>query len=113
MALSQRETPRTEPPTLSAAPAGQDRLGRLRERFLRGQREVCIERARYLTESYRQTEGQPAVLRRARALEHILRQLTVRIDPDELIVGRITGKALGAGVYPEGVAGRIRCGAPT
>jgi pyruvate formate-lyase/glycerol dehydratase family glycyl radical enzyme len=104
MTLSQRETPRAE----STRPdAGQDRVGRLRERFLRGQREICIERARYLTESYRASEGQPAVLRQARALEHILRHMTVRIDPDELIVGSITGKRLGAGVYPEGVAGRL------
>ena len=108
MALSQRETPRAEPPS----PDSQDRVGRLRERFLRGRREVCIERARYLTESHRQSEGQPAVLRRARALEHILRHLTVRIDPDELIVGSITGKPLGAGVYPEGVAGRILADLP-
>jgi pyruvate formate-lyase/glycerol dehydratase family glycyl radical enzyme len=103
MALSQRETA----PALGAAPAGLDRVGRLRERFLRGQREICVERARYLTESYRQSEGQPAVLRQARALDHIVRHLTVRIDPDELIVGSITGKPLGAGVYPEGIAGRI------
>jgi len=84
-----------------------DRVDRLRERFLRGQREVCVERARYLTESYRQTEGQPAVLRQARALEHILGHISVRIEPDELLVGNVTGKPLGAGIYPEGVAGRI------
>ncbi|UCH85982.1 MAG: SCP2 sterol-binding domain-containing protein, partial [Dehalococcoidia bacterium] len=84
-----------------------DRVDRLRERFLRGQREVCVERARYLTESYRQTEGQPAVLRQARALEHILGQISVRIEADELLVGNVTGKPLGAGIYPEGVAARI------
>jgi formate C-acetyltransferase len=106
MAFSQRETPRADPPHPDDTP-GEDRVARLRERFLRGQREICIERARYLTESYRQSEGQPAVLRQAQALEHILRHLTVRIDPDEPIVGSITGKPLGAGVYPEGVAGRI------
>jgi pyruvate formate-lyase/glycerol dehydratase family glycyl radical enzyme len=106
MALSQREIARTEPPE-QTMPAGQDRVSRLRERFLHGQRQVCIERARYLTESHRLSEGQPAVLRQARALEHILRHLTVRIEPDELIVGSITGKPLGAGVYPEGVAGRL------
>jgi len=108
MALSQRETP----PPPDAAPGHQDRVSRLRERFLRGRREICIERARYLTESYRQSEGQPAVLRQAKALEHILRHLTVRIDPDELIVGSITGKRLGAGVYPEGVPGRILADLP-
>jgi formate C-acetyltransferase len=103
MALSQRDAPRPEQPRT----AGPDRVERLRERFLRGRREVCIERARYLTQSYRQSEGQPAVLRQARALEYILLHLTVRIDPDELIVGNITGKPLGAGVYPEGVGARV------
>jgi formate C-acetyltransferase len=92
---------------VAAVTSAGDRVARLRERFLRGQREVCIERARYLTESYRRTEGQPAVLRQARALEHILSRITVRIEPDELLVGNVTGKALGAGIYPEGIAGRI------
>jgi pyruvate formate-lyase/glycerol dehydratase family glycyl radical enzyme len=100
-----------EPPkpraTDTAAPTGGDRVDRLRDRFLFGQKEVCVERARYLTESYRQTEGQPAVLRQARALEHILGHISVRIEPDELLVGNVTGKRLGAGVYPEGIAGRI------
>src|SRR4030042_716302 len=107
MTVSQRKTPRADPPPPDGTPAGEDRVSRLRERFLRGQRQICIERARYLTESCRQSEGQPAVLRQARALEHILRHLTVRIEPDELVVGSITGKPLGAGVYPEGVAGRL------
>ena len=31
-----------------------------------------LQRSRYLTESYRATEGQPMVLRRARSLENIL-----------------------------------------
>jgi len=93
--------------TVAAVTSAGDRVARLRERFLRGQREVCIERSRYLTESYRRTEGQPAVLRQARALEHILSRITVRIEPDELLVGNVTGKALGAGIYPEGIAGRI------
>ena len=34
-----------------------------------------LERARLLTESYKQTEGEPMVLRRAKALEHILEHI--------------------------------------
>ena len=98
---------RPEPSEAAAAASVGDRVDRLRERFLRGRLEVCVERARYLTESYRQTEGQPAVLRQARALEHILTHVSVRIEPDELLVGNLTGKPLGAGIYPEGIAGRI------
>ncbi|KPJ50228.1 MAG: hypothetical protein AMJ38_02100, partial [Dehalococcoidia bacterium DG_22] len=101
------KAPRPEASEAVAAVSVGDRVDRLRERFLRGQREVCVERARYLTESYRQTEGQPAVLRQARALEHILGHMSVRIEPDELLVGNVTGKPLSAGIYPEGIAGRI------
>jgi pyruvate formate-lyase/glycerol dehydratase family glycyl radical enzyme len=87
--------------------AAKSRVERLREQFLRGRRQVCIERARYLTASYRRTEGQPAVLRQARALEHTLANISVRIEPDELLVGNVTGRPLGAGLYPEGIARRI------
>ncbi len=107
LAEEKAEAPVADTAEPVAIATGGDRVDRLRERFLRGQREVCVERARYLTESYRQTEGQPAVLRQARALEHILGHMTVRVESDELLVGNVTGKPLGAGVYPEGVAGRI------
>jgi pyruvate formate-lyase/glycerol dehydratase family glycyl radical enzyme len=83
------------------------RVERLLERRLRTQPEVCIERARYYTESMRQTEGEPQVVRQAKALAQVLENLTVRIEPDELIVGAITSKALGAGVYPEGIGTRV------
>jgi formate C-acetyltransferase len=45
------------------------------------------ERLRLVTESYRQTEGQPAVLRRARALAHILAHNGIRLSPEDRIAG--------------------------
>jgi formate C-acetyltransferase len=84
-----------------------NRVERLLEQRLRTRPEVCIERARFYTDSMRETEGQPPVIRQARALAHVLENLTVRIEPEELIVGSITGKLLGGGVYPEGVGARV------
>jgi pyruvate-formate lyase len=46
-----------------------------------------IVRNRLLTESYKATEGEPMVLRRAKALAHILRNLPVYIMPHERMVG--------------------------
>jgi formate C-acetyltransferase len=83
------------------------RVGRLLERRLRTRPEVCVERARYYTASMRQTEGEPQVIRQAKALAHVLDNLTVHIEPDELIVGAITSKVLGGGVYPEGIGARV------
>lgn len=48
---------------------------------------ICIERPRYLTESYRMTEGDPMVIRRAKALAHILDNMSIYIQPWERIVG--------------------------
>ncbi len=62
---------------------------------------VCVERARLITESYQQTEGEPAPIRRGKAFSHLLKHMTVRIYPDELIVGRPTSKVRGGSISPE------------
>jgi formate C-acetyltransferase len=46
-----------------------------------------VVRNRLFTESYKETEGQPVVLRRAKALAHILGNLPVFVTPYERIVG--------------------------
>ena len=46
-----------------------------------------IVRNRLLTESYKATEGEPMVLRRAKALSHILRNMSIFIVPNSRIVG--------------------------
>ena len=83
------------------------RVERLLERRLRTRPEVCVERARYYTASMKETAGEPQVIRQAKALAHVLANLTVHIEPDELIVGAITGAVLGGGVYPEGIGARV------
>src|SRR5512135_3069717 len=49
---------------------------------------VALERAVYFTESFKATEGQPLVLRWAKALKNIAEKISVAIFDDELIVGR-------------------------
>ena len=76
------------------------RIRQLRSAML-VQPSVCVERARLITESYRQTEGEPAPIRRGKAFAHLLRHMTVRIYPRELIVGRPTSKVRGGSISPE------------
>ncbi len=64
-----------------------ERLTRIKERLLHNEHEIDIERARYTTQSYRETEGQPMPIRRAKMLLHLVRQMSITIEPDELIVG--------------------------
>lgn len=63
--------------------------------------EIESSRARLLTESYRQTEDQPIILRRAKAFEHILKYIPIIIREDELIVGSTTIAPRGCQTYPE------------
>jgi pyruvate formate-lyase/glycerol dehydratase family glycyl radical enzyme len=60
-----------------------------------------LERAKLLTESYKQTEGKPMVLRRALGLKHILKNMTIYIRPEELIVGNFASTPDSVVHYPE------------
>ncbi|MCG8617086.1 MAG: glycyl radical protein [Desulfobacterales bacterium] len=62
---------------------------------------ITVDRARLLTESFKITEGRPVVLRWARALEHILENIDIHIQADELIVGRCGPPGRYGILYPE------------
>ncbi len=63
---------------------------------------VTLDRGLLFTESLKTTEGQPLVLRWAKALKRFVEQVPVTIFPDELIVGRPnTWLGRWAIVYPE------------
>jgi formate C-acetyltransferase len=82
-------------------PGPTPRVEAIRERFISITPEICVERAQLITESYKETEDQPILIRRARALEKILAGMTIFIQPDEVIVGNQCTKARSAPVYPE------------
>ena len=77
------------------------RITRLIDSLFEKMPEIEADRAVLLTESYKMTEGQPMVMRRAEAFAHILRNLPVTIREDELIVGASAKKARGCQVFPE------------
>ena len=56
---------------------------------------ICIEKVRLMTESYRQTEGEPEVIRRAKALAHTLDNITIFMQDGELLVGNGASKYMG------------------
>ncbi|MBN2062363.1 MAG: formate C-acetyltransferase [Deltaproteobacteria bacterium] len=56
---------------------------------------MCIEKVRLITESYRQTEGEPEILRRAKAIAHTLSNITIFIRDGELIVGNGASRYMG------------------
>lgn len=63
---------------------------------------VDVKRAKYFTESMKETEGQPLVLRYALAMKHLAEKLPVYIEEGQLLVGRVgTDKGRYGLLYPE------------
>ena len=65
-----------------------------RARLLSAEHWLCVERAQLYTEAHRATVGAHPSWRAARACEHIFRGMTVRIEPDELLVGNRSSKLI-------------------
>jgi pyruvate-formate lyase len=75
-------------------------MEKLSAKIRRGGFPLCIEKARLITESFKQTEGEPAIIRYAKAYSHMLENIPVLIDNDELFVGEGASKTWGAEIDP-------------
>jgi pyruvate formate-lyase/glycerol dehydratase family glycyl radical enzyme len=78
------------------------RIERLKTEMQNETRYVSMEQARIVTEIYKETEGEPTNIRRAKSLAEALRKIPIRIDSGELIVGNRTPGIQGGVVFPEG-----------
>lgn len=77
------------------------RITRLVEHLYAKMPVVESARAKLITESYMETEGQPIITRRAEAFAHILRNIPIIIRDEELIVGSSTIAPRGCQTFPE------------
>ena len=78
-----------------------DRIPRLVENLYKKMPEIESARAILITESYKETENEPIIIRRAKAFEHILKNIPIIIREEELIVGSTTIAPRGCQTYPE------------
>ncbi len=78
-----------------------ERGQRLRNRVISAIPHICIERARLVTRSYRETEGEHILVRRTKAFDAVLREISVYILDDELIVGHMASLQRSAPLFPE------------
>lgn len=78
-------------------PKYMERIKRLKNRVLGTRPEMDLENARILTEGFQEAEGEPLVVRKAKAFRKQCREKTVTIWDDELIVG-CSGSKIRAGI---------------
>ncbi|NHV10567.1 formate C-acetyltransferase [Cronobacter turicensis] len=78
-----------------------NRIQRLKDALFAHPREISLERALLYTASHQQTEGEPVILRRAKATAYILDHVDIAIRDDELIAGNRTVKPRAGIVSPE------------
>ena len=71
-------------------------VARMKERLLAAPYEICMARARYFTEVYRETEEMDPALRNALALKRTLARQKIEIYADERLAGSKTEKFLAA-----------------
>jgi len=79
----------------------EERWINLKNRLLSAKPELESERARIITKSYRETEGESFIIRRAKALKALLEEMTILITDDELIVGNRSIKPRAVPVFTE------------
>jgi len=84
------------------------RTRKLNEEVLAVNPEICIERARLVTESYRETENEPMIIRRAKALSRVLEKMTIFIQKDQLIAGVQASKLRSSPLFPETEANYLK-----
>lgn len=85
----------------STAVPKSERITKLVENLYAKMPEIESARAVLITESYRQTENEPVIIRRAKAFRHILENIPIIIRDLELIAGSTTIAPRGCQTYPE------------
>ncbi len=78
-----------------------ERIRKLKEMMLGTKSTICTQRAEAYTRIYREKASEPVIVRRALALEETLGNMTIFINPDELIVGNQSCRNRAAPIFPE------------
>lgn len=78
-----------------------ERSARIKEALFANPRRISLERACLWQESYEETEGEPIILRRAKAFAHVLEKHAIVIDDDDLLVGNRSESPRAGVISPE------------
>ncbi len=77
------------------------RVQKLRERYRETIPALDAERVRILTDFFKNNSDNVPIIKQAKALQAILANMTVRVEPDELLVGNMAKTFRGCSIWPE------------
>lgn len=77
------------------------RMYEFREELLSAKAQVCVERAKITTDTYKANMHQPLALRRALMLKNILAGMSIFIEPQTLLAGNQASSNRAAPIFPE------------
>lgn len=80
---------------------GNSRIQLMKDNLFKEKRQISLERALLYTESYQKSEGLPVIIRRGKAVAHILDQVKISIREGELLVGNRTIRPRSGILSPE------------
>ena len=78
-----------------------DEIREYKNKIMTEERVVSVEQALSITASYRENPDDPVVLQRAKAFARALKDIPIRIDPEERIVGNRTPGIRSGVIFPE------------
>ncbi len=78
-----------------------ERISTLKKESIEAKQVVCVQRARYLTEAYKEHVSEPMIKRRAYALKNILEKMDIFIENHQLLVGCQAASLRAASIFPE------------
>ena len=85
-----------------------ERVQKMRAKYRDTQPEICLSRYRIITEFYMNHPELGGILRRAKAFYEICKNIAIRIDDGEVIVGAQSAKYRAAALYPENSVGFLK-----
>lgn len=78
-----------------------ERIDRLRKKMQHRQASICSQRAVLYTKSFQETQGEPYILRKAKAFAKTIREMDIYIEKDSRIFGNMASRNFAAPIYPE------------
>lgn len=78
-----------------------ERIDRLRYKMQKRKASICSQRALLYTQAFQKSEGEPYILRKAKAFAHTLSHMDIYMEEDSLVFGNMAKRNFAAPIYPE------------